>query len=76
LPKTDSIRSIMTSIPYSLAIARCLRSAAFAGKIVIVDNGSTNKTAEIAPALSAKVIEAPGWPGFERRKNYAFEAAT
>jgi glycosyltransferase involved in cell wall biosynthesis len=76
LPKTESICSLITSIPHSLAIARRLRSAAFAGKIVVVDNGSTDKTVEIARALSAKVIEAPDRPGFERRKNYALEAAT
>lgn len=57
------------------AIGRCLRSTAFADEIVVVDNGSTDKTTEIARALGARVIEATDWPGFGPQKNRALDAA-
>jgi hypothetical protein len=58
------------------SIERCLRSAAFADEIVVVDNHSADKTVEIARRLGAKVISAPDWPGFGPQKNRALEAAT
>jgi glycosyltransferase involved in cell wall biosynthesis len=58
------------------SIERCLRSAAFADEVVVVDNHSADKTVEIARALGAKVIEAPDWPGFGPQKNRALDAAT
>jgi len=58
------------------SIGRCLRSAAFADEMVVVDNGSTDKTVEIARAFGARVIEAPDWPGFGPQKNRALDAAT
>ena len=45
------------------SIERCLRSAAFADEIVVVDNHSADKTVEIARRLGARVISAPDWPG-------------
>jgi glycosyltransferase involved in cell wall biosynthesis len=58
------------------SIGRCLRSAAFADEMVVVDNDSTDKTAEIARNLGARVIAAPDWPGFGPQKNRALAAAT
>lgn len=58
------------------SIGRCLRSVAFADEMVVVDNGSTDKTVEIARALGARVIEARDWPGFGPQKNRALDAAT
>jgi glycosyltransferase involved in cell wall biosynthesis len=59
-----------------VSIGRCLRSAAFADEVVVVDNQSTDKTVEIARALGAKVIETTDWPGFGPQKNRALDAAT
>lgn len=57
------------------SIGRCLRSAAFADEVVVVDNQSTDKTVEIARSLGAKVVEATDWPGFGPQKNRALDAA-
>jgi glycosyltransferase involved in cell wall biosynthesis len=58
------------------AIARCLRSANFADEIVVVDNGSSDKTVEIARSLGARVTVTPDWPGFGPQKNRALREAT
>ena len=58
------------------AIARCLRSVDFADEIVVLDSASTDKTAEIARALGARVIVARDWPGFGPQKNRALAEAT
>jgi glycosyltransferase involved in cell wall biosynthesis len=58
------------------AIARCLRSANFADEIVVLDHASSDKTAEIARALGARVIVTADWPGFGPQKNRALGHAT
>lgn len=58
------------------SIERCLRSVPFADEMVVVDNGSTDKTIEIARSLGARVIETADWPGFGPQKNRALEAAS
>lgn len=59
------------------SIGRCLRSAAaFADEMVVVDNGSTDKTVEIARSLGAIVKETSDWPGFGPQKNRALDLAT
>ena len=55
-------------------LAACLRSVAWADEIVVVDNGSRDRTCEIAREHGARVIEAPDWPGFGPQKNRAIEA--
>jgi glycosyltransferase involved in cell wall biosynthesis len=53
----------------SLHIASCLRSAAFADQIVVVDSGSTDNTREIAAAEGAEVFNYPDWQGFALQRN-------
>lgn len=57
-------------------LAACLRSVAWADEIVLVDNGSTDRTCAIARDAGARVVVAPDWPGFGPQKNRALDACT
>ncbi|MDD2545326.1 MAG: glycosyltransferase family 2 protein [Burkholderiaceae bacterium] len=50
-------------------IEACLRSAAFADQIVVVDSGSTDDTVARAQALGAEVYSYPDWQGFAVQRN-------
>jgi glycosyltransferase involved in cell wall biosynthesis len=50
-------------------IANCIKSAKFADQIVVVDNGSKDRTREIAAELGAEVYEYPDWQGFAVQRN-------
>jgi glycosyltransferase involved in cell wall biosynthesis len=56
-------------------IARAMESLRCCDEIVVIDSGSTDRTAEIAANLGARVIESP-WPGYARQKNVAAEHAS
>lgn len=53
----------------------CLTSLAFCDEIVVVDGGSRDRTAEVARAAGARVIE-NAWPGFAAQRNVALDHAT
>ncbi|MBI2878377.1 MAG: glycosyltransferase family 2 protein, partial [Candidatus Rokubacteria bacterium] len=48
----------------------CLESVAWADEIVVVDAGSSDKTAEIAREFTDRVLFHP-WEGYAAQKNYA-----
>lgn len=56
-------------------LADCLKSAAFADEIIVVDSGSTDATVEIARQYGAKIFQQP-WLGFGRQKQFAVEQAS
>lgn len=68
-------------LPISIAIItrdeernlpECLESVAFADDVVVVDSGSTDKTAEIARSFGARVFIEP-WQGFSGQKQSAVD---
>ena len=52
----------------------CLESLAFADEVVIVDSGSSDRTAEIARERGARIVQKE-WLGFGRQKQFAVEQA-
>ena len=56
-------------------IATCLNSAKFAGQIIVVDSGSSDRTREIAASLGAEVHEYPDWQGFAVQRNLVLQHA-
>jgi glycosyltransferase involved in cell wall biosynthesis len=58
-----------------LRLQRCLDSVSFADECIVVDNGSTDGTPELARALGAQVTRTTDWPGFGAQKNRALALA-
>lgn len=56
-------------------IAECLSTLGFADEVVVLDNASTDGTAEIARSLGARVVVTPDWPGFGPQKNRVLDLA-
>jgi glycosyltransferase involved in cell wall biosynthesis len=58
-------------------IEDCLKSVRFANEIIVVDNSSTDKTAEIAGRYTKKVFRQPNNPQkIDLQKNFGFEKAS
>ena len=55
-------------------IARAMESLRCCDEIVVVDSGSTDRTADIAAKLGARVIDSP-WGGYAAQKNFATSQA-
>ena len=51
----------------------CLASVRFADEVFVVDSGSTDRSADIAESLGAKVVQFRFQPGGPRKKNWALE---
>lgn len=56
-------------------IRACLESLSFCDEVLVVDSGSSDRTADIARSLGARVI-VKDWPGHIAQKNFALEAAS
>jgi glycosyltransferase involved in cell wall biosynthesis len=56
-------------------IADCVRSARFAGEVIVLDCGSTDGTPELARAEGAQVAVTPDWPGYGPQINRGIDMA-
>lgn len=56
-------------------IQACLESVAFANERVVLDQGSTDGTVQLALDCGARVVEVTDWPGFGPQKNRALRQA-
>ncbi len=56
-------------------LVRTLESVRWADEIIVVDNGSTDRTVEIARGFGAKVFSEP-WKGYAAQRNSAHDKAT
>jgi glycosyltransferase involved in cell wall biosynthesis len=56
-------------------IRACLDSVAFADERVVVDQGSTDATVQLALDCGARVVQVADWPGFGPQKNRALRQA-
>ena len=56
-------------------IRRCLESVGWADEIVVVEHGSTDRTADICRQLGAGLHQTPDWPGFGLQKSRALDHA-
>lgn len=54
----------------------CLKSVKWADEIIVVDNNSTDKTAQIAKKYTKKVFHRPNNPMLNVNKNFGFTKAT
>ena len=70
MPSTLSVAIITLNEEANLA--RTLASVQLADEIIIVDSGSTDRTAEVAESFHAKVFVEP-WKGFAEQKNFAID---
>jgi len=71
------VQLTVTVITYNESehIAAALDSVAWADEIIVVDSGSTDRTAEIARAKATRVITRD-WPGYSAQKNFAADQAS
>ena len=53
----------------------CLKSAAFADEVLVVDSGSSDRTTQVAETFGARVLVEP-WRGFSGQKQFAVDRCT
>ena len=71
-----SISVIIITRNNEATIRRCLESIAWAGEIVVVDSGSTDRTRDICGEFTSKVSQPADWPGHGPQKNRALDLVT
>jgi glycosyltransferase involved in cell wall biosynthesis len=59
----DSLAVVIVAKNEAARIADCIASAAFADEVLVLDSGSTDRTAQIAEAAGARVV-VTDWPGY------------
>jgi glycosyltransferase involved in cell wall biosynthesis len=70
-----SLSVVIITLNEEANLARTLSSVAWAGEIIVLDSGSTDRTRDIAESFGAKFSVEP-WKGFAAQKNSAQAKAT
>lgn len=73
LPKRSTLGVAVLTLNEAKRIEACLRSAAFADQIVVIDSGSTDGTRERAATLGAQVHLHADWQGFAVQRTRALD---
>ena len=68
----DRIAVLILTYNEEKHIVDCIRSAAFADEIIVIDSGSNDATAELAKVNGARVVVHP-MEGFAAQRNFALE---
>ncbi len=69
------ISAVMITFNAQANLRQVLSALSFASEIVVVDNGSTDRTVEICREFGARVFTR-GWSGYGAQKNFAAEQAS
>jgi glycosyltransferase involved in cell wall biosynthesis len=73
-PHRTPISAVILTRDEERHIERCIRSAAFADEVLVVDSGSTDATCDIARRCGARVVER-AWVNYQAQANAAAQAA-
>ena len=77
MQNTDNISAVILVKNAEKTIGECLESLRLFGEVVLLDNGSTDATLEIASKYpNVKVFSEPNFYGFGKMKNFAVSHAT
>jgi glycosyltransferase involved in cell wall biosynthesis len=74
--KQPNISVVISAHNEENRIEKCLASVSWVDEIVLIDNESRDRTAEIAKKYNAKVFSAPNNLMLNKNKNYGFTKAT
>lgn len=66
----DQITTLIPTKDEAVHVKRCVESARPLGRVVVVDSGSTDETAQLAARAGAEVFFHP-WAGYAEQKNWA-----
>ncbi len=72
----ETIGVVISAFNEEAKIKRCLSSVKWADEIVFVDNGSTDKTVNIAGQFTSKIFHRRNNPMLNVNKNFGFSKAT
>lgn len=73
----NKISAVISAYNEEKNIERCLKSLAFADEIIVVDNGSEDKTVDLAKKYTDKIFSQKNNPKeIDMQKNLGFEKAT
>lgn len=76
MSRKNSLSVVVSAFNSEKELEGCLKSAAFAQEIIVVDNSSTDRTLEVARKYTEKVFVRQNNPMLNVNKNFGFSKAT